>query len=254
MYWNNVTPKDNKTPSSVPVNGIYQYEQHMKGIDPKQSPPEVRSNIYHIEEPVWDEPSDCECTTRFCKGQVNGLISPQTVLVNGTPHQVKDLHRCNESAIMEEDKSNTSSSSEMGVMVTCESEGQHSPAQSTSEEDTENENDQTSGDRGNAGNLIEEHLTLPQRSTQQKRAPPPCHICDYEIRGECSENWDENSPSLQRKHQHICSVCKIYFLNWKNMTAPSKLILQMVTHLHADSHIKLQSEDAYANEGRQKRT
>ena len=34
--------------------------------------------------------------------------------------------------------------------MTCESEGQHSSAQLTSEEDTKDEDDQTSGDRGNA--------------------------------------------------------------------------------------------------------
>ena len=175
-------------PSSMPANGIYQYEQCMKGIDTKPSPPKVRSNIYQVGEPVWVKPPDCRCTTRFRKGQVEEVISPQTVLVNGTPCHVKDLHRCNESAIMEEDKSDALSGSETEVMVTCESEGQHSSAQSMSEEDTKHENDQTSGDRGNERNLTEEHPTLLQRSTQQKQALPPCHICDHEISGECSEN------------------------------------------------------------------
>ena len=99
------------------------------------------------------------------------MISTQTVLVNGTPCQVKDLHRCNESGVMEEDESDTSFSSKMGVMVIYELEGQHSSAQLTSEEDTKDEDDQTSGDRGNAENLMEEHPTLPQRSTRQKRVP-----------------------------------------------------------------------------------
>ena len=39
VYWHNATPKDNKTLSSIPVNGIYQYELCMKGIDPKISSP-----------------------------------------------------------------------------------------------------------------------------------------------------------------------------------------------------------------------
>ena len=43
-----------------------------------------------------------------------------------------------------------------GVMVTYELEGQHSSAQLTSEEDNKDKDDQTSGDRGNAGNLTEE--------------------------------------------------------------------------------------------------
>ena len=89
---------------------------------------------------------------------------------------------------MEEGKNDTSSGSEMGVVLTCESEGQHSSAQLTSEEGTKDEDDQTSGDEGNVGNLVEEHPTFPRRSTRQKRAPPPCHICIHEINGECSEN------------------------------------------------------------------
>ena len=132
------------------------------------------------------------------------MISPQIVLVNGTPCHVKDLCRRNESTVTEEDKSDTLSGSEMGIMVTCESEGQHSSAQLTSEEDTQDEDDQTSADGGNVGNL-------PRRSTRQKQAPPPCHIYDHEIRGECSENWGENRYSPQHKLQRICSICKIYF-------------------------------------------
>ena len=68
----------------------------------------------------------------------------------------------------------------------------------------------------------------------------------------CGENWDENSPSPQHKCQHLCSACKIHF--GKNMGAPSELKPQMVMFLHADSHVKPHSEDAHANEGRQKRT
>ena len=59
MYWYNATPKDNETLSSVPANGIYQFEQRVKGIDPKQSLPDIRSNAYQVGEPVWVEPLDC---------------------------------------------------------------------------------------------------------------------------------------------------------------------------------------------------
>ena len=143
----------------------------------------------------------------------------KTVLVNGTNNYEKDLCRWDESAVTEDDESDTSSGSYMGVMVTYES-GQYSSAQLTSAEDTKHENDQTSGDRGNVGNLIEEHPTLPRRSTWQKRTPPPCHICDHEIRTECSENWDENHHSPQPKCQQICSTCKIYFLGLKKHGFP----------------------------------
>ena len=72
--------------------------------------------------------------------------------------------------------------------MTYELEGLHSSAQLMSEEDTNDEDDQTSGDRENGRNLMEEDSTLLQRSTLQKRVPPPCRICDHEISGECSEN------------------------------------------------------------------
>ena len=52
---------------------------------------------------------------------------------------------------MEEDESDTSSGSEMGVIVSYELEGQLSSAQLTSEKYTKDEEDQTSGDRANAG-------------------------------------------------------------------------------------------------------
>ena len=58
-------------------------------------------------------------------------------------------------------------------MVTCESEGQHSSAQLTSEEDTKDEDDQTSGDGGNAGNLTEEHPSVKKRSAETDAAPMP---------------------------------------------------------------------------------
>ena len=105
-----------------------------------------------------------------------------------------------------------------------------------SEEDTKDEDDQTSGDRGNAGNLTEQHPTLPQRSTWQKWVQPPCHICDHKIRGECSENWDEN-----RHSPHVSTYAlraRFVFLTGKNMVALSELILQMVMYLHAGSHVK----------------
>ena len=93
VFWYNATPKDIETPSSAPANCIYQYEQRMKGIDPEPSPPEDRSNVFQNGEPVWFKPPDSRCTARIYKGRVDGVISPETVLVNGTPHHVKDMHQ-----------------------------------------------------------------------------------------------------------------------------------------------------------------
>ena len=103
----------------------------------------------------------------------------------------------------------------------------------------------TSGDRGNEGNLTEEHPTLPQRSAQQKQASPPYHICDHEFRGECSENWEKNC----RKRQRICSACKIYFFNWKTWLPRASL---HIANCHISSCKTTENEGAYANEGKQK--
>ena len=138
---------------------------------------------------------------------------------------------------MEEDKSDTSSGSEMGVMVTCESEGQHSSTQLTSEEGAKDEDDQTSGNGGIAGNLMEDHLTLWRRSTQQKQALPPCHICDHEISRVCRENRGENHLTSAQTSVHILRVQDMFLIG-KNMDALSELILQMVMYFHAGSHIE----------------
>ena len=50
----------------------------------------------------------------------------------------------------------------------------------------------------------------------------------------CRENWEENRHSPQ----HICSMCKIDFFNWKKHGCLSELISQMVMYLHTSSHIK----------------
>ena len=70
VYWYNVIPKDHETLSSAPANGIYQYEQRVKGVDPKPSPPEDRSNVYQIGEPVWVKPLDCDAPPDFTKDRL----------------------------------------------------------------------------------------------------------------------------------------------------------------------------------------
>ena len=85
---------------------------------------------------------------------------------------MKEDPRRNESTITEKDESDTLSDSEMGVMVTYELEGQHSSAQLTSEERTKDEDDQTSGDGGNAGNLTDEHLYFCKEAPSRNRHRP----------------------------------------------------------------------------------
>ena len=153
LYWYNVTPKDNETISSTPANGIYQYEQHVTGIDPKPSPPEVRSNVYQVGKPVWVKPGTADTPPDFTMDQFSdsaGQWHTRSMQKTFTDVTSKLLWR-----------KTKVTHSKMGVMVICEPEGQHSSAQLMSEEDTKNEDDQTRRDGGNAGNLTEQCPTLP---------------------------------------------------------------------------------------------
>ena len=181
MYWYNATPKDNETPSSAPANGIYQYKQHVKSIQPKPSPPKVRSNAYQVGEPVWVKPPDCRCTTRLCKGQVDGVIS----LVNGTIHHVKYLRRCNESAVTE-DKSDHPVARWGSWWLVNRKANIHLHSWRLRKVPKMKMTKLVAME-----GMCEtwwKSTYIPRRTTRQKRAPPPCHICDHGIREECSEN------------------------------------------------------------------
>ena len=91
VCWYNAMAKDDEIPSSVPANGIYQYEQCVKGVDSKLSTFRGKRNPYQVGEIVWAKIPNVWCITRFSKEYVNGMISLQTLLINGTPHHVKDL-------------------------------------------------------------------------------------------------------------------------------------------------------------------
>lgn len=63
--WYNVTPKDDATPTSTaPTNGIYHYEQNIKGIDVTLSV--VR--VIDVGDHVWVKPPNAQCARRFGSG------------------------------------------------------------------------------------------------------------------------------------------------------------------------------------------
>ena len=71
----------------------------------------------------------------------------------------------------------------------------------------------------------------------------------------CRENWEENHHSPQCKHQRICSVCKIYFFDWKKHGCPERVyIANGHTFSRWQSCKTTEHENAHANESRQKRT
>ena len=97
-------PKDDATSSTAPANGIYCYEQRIKGIDVTPSLVRVVDTSYKVGNCVWVKPPNAQCTTRFGSGKIDEIISPQTMLVDGVPRHVKDAHPCCASSTLEDDE------------------------------------------------------------------------------------------------------------------------------------------------------
>ena len=116
------------------------------------------------------------------------IISPQSILVDEIPHHVKDLYPHHCVVILEEDSSTTSSEKRAESLL--QDDGEDSEPDSARTEEAE------------AGPTF---LPL-RRSTRQKRQPPDCHLCDLEIRRECSERNHAHSSS---KRAQICLACKM---------------------------------------------
>ena len=135
---------------------------------------------------MWFKTVQNRCTTKFGKGQVTEVISPQSVLVDGVPRHVKDLRPRHSLTSLEEDSDGTPSESATKNLL-CDT--------------TDTESD----DSPEEGAVVEPPPVPLHRSTRQKRPPPECHICDHEIRGECSER--RNLPPGS-KRLRLCLACR----------------------------------------------
>ena len=91
VYWYNVAPKDDVSPLTAPANEIYTYEVRIRGVDPVPASLVLVQNKYHLEDLVWVKPPHYRSVSEFQDGQVTGVISPQSVVVNGVSRDVKDL-------------------------------------------------------------------------------------------------------------------------------------------------------------------
>lgn len=89
VYLYNITPNDDKSASTAPVNGIYIYQVQVKGLD-IATPLACEKNVtYKIGDLVWV----CTiCMSKFGKGVVTGHHGLGSVLVNGMLHHIRDLH------------------------------------------------------------------------------------------------------------------------------------------------------------------
>ena len=93
----------------APANGIYRYQQHIKGIDITTSLVSVVDTLYKVGDCVWVKSLNSWCTTRFGSGKIDKIISPQIMLVDGVPHNVKDVHLCCASSTSEDNEEDNNS-------------------------------------------------------------------------------------------------------------------------------------------------
>lgn len=86
VYWYNTTLKDSTLGPTAPTNTIYSYEIQLKSIDAVTSPkPTIKHNIYKTEDIVWVK-QPLRGTSKFMIGKVTGIISLQSILVDGMLH------------------------------------------------------------------------------------------------------------------------------------------------------------------------
>ena len=120
-----------------------------------------------------------------------GIISPQSLLVDGIPHHVKDL-RSRFSFTAPEKDSNSTSESDNASESRAESllvDGESAESSGPPQEEAK----------------AESPSPPLQRNGRQKQPPPSCHLCDQEIRKGCNEN---NDLTWNPKRARTCFTCE----------------------------------------------
>ena len=161
-------PKDNESPQTAPANSIHRYKVRVKGFDTPMTFSDPKHRFYQIGDRVWVKAPHNRCTTKFNRGRVTGMISPQSLLVDGIPRHVKDLRPRFSFTAPEIDSDSTSESDNTS----------ENGAESLLFDEESAESDDPPQEEAEA-----ESPSLPlRRSTRQKRPPPSCQHCDKEIR------------------------------------------------------------------------
>ena len=158
----------------------------VKGVDTPITSSGPGRSYYQVGNHVWFKTAQNWCTTKFSKSRVTKVISPQSILVDGVPYHVKDLHQRHSVTSMEEDSDGTPSESEAESLL-CDT-------------------DDTESDDSPEERAMAESPPVPLcQSTRQKRLLPDCHICDHEISRECSKIGNLLPGS---KHIKLCFGCQ----------------------------------------------
>ena len=165
----------------------------LKGINGTLVPTHNQQQaVFKLGDQVWIKAPLGRYTTKYKVERVTRITSAQNITVDGMPRHVKDLQ----------------------LIV--------GPGQPTVYSDMASENaserfvtirerprEQTPST--NAGNVSSDNISnedlvtvMPERSTQRKRLPLECFMCDHRFREECSSNATNN---LTSKKQKVCSLC-----------------------------------------------
>ena len=92
VYWYNVAPKDDVDSATAPANMLYDYRVRLLGIDHAlPSEPGAIDSPYDVGDVVWVKPAENRCHTKYKLGTVTGVVSEQTMEVDGMPRHVRDL-------------------------------------------------------------------------------------------------------------------------------------------------------------------
>ena len=93
----------------MPANRIYHYEVGVKGANHATASLCTKHSSYHVGDCVWVKALQSRFTTKFSKGEVTKIIGPQSILVDGIPRHIKDLHPRHCVITPEEDSDSTTS-------------------------------------------------------------------------------------------------------------------------------------------------
>ena len=92
VYWHNVTPKNDISPSTTLADVLHRYHIRIKGVENNPLPkPEVTTGMYEKGDAVWVRNPRGKCMTKFSTGRITEVISLQSVKIDGVPRHVKDL-------------------------------------------------------------------------------------------------------------------------------------------------------------------
>ena len=78
--------------ATAPANMLHDYRVRLLGIDHAlPSEPGAIDSPYGVGSAVWVEPAENRCHTKYKLGTVTGVVSEQTMEVDGMPRHVRDL-------------------------------------------------------------------------------------------------------------------------------------------------------------------